>query len=62
MAQKDISRYNVRIHPKSGVLADTLQKLTFLTRPAVLEGLAQAKRHEFAIPAQVETAFRRFDA
>ena len=28
---------------------------------AVLEGLAQAKRREFATPAQVEAAFRRFD-
>ncbi len=30
--------------------------------PAVLEGLAQAKRREFATPEQVESAFRRFDA
>lgn len=30
--------------------------------PAVLEGLAQAKRREFATPEQVEAAFRRFDA
>ena len=29
--------------------------------PAVLEGLAQAKRREFAKPAQIEAAFRRFD-
>jgi hypothetical protein len=29
--------------------------------PAVLEGLAQAKRREFATSAQVEAAFRRFD-
>jgi len=29
--------------------------------PAVLEGLAQAKRREFATPAEVEAAFRRFD-
>jgi hypothetical protein len=29
--------------------------------PAVLEGLAQAKRREFATDAEVETAFRRFD-
>jgi hypothetical protein len=28
---------------------------------AVLEGLAQAKRHEFAGDAEVEAAFRRFD-
>ena len=28
---------------------------------APLEGLAQAKRREFATPAQVEAAFRRFD-
>ncbi len=30
--------------------------------PAVLEGLAQAKRGEFATQEQVEAAFRRFDA
>jgi len=29
--------------------------------PAVLEGLAQAKRREFANDAEVEAAFRRFD-
>jgi hypothetical protein len=29
--------------------------------PAVLEGLAQAKRGEFASEAEVEAAFRRFD-
>ena len=30
--------------------------------PALLEGLAQAKRREFASDAEVETAFRRFDS
>lgn len=29
--------------------------------PAVLEGLAPAKRREFATDAEVEAAFRRFD-
>ncbi len=29
--------------------------------PAVLEGLAQAKRREWASDAEVEAAFRRFD-
>lgn len=29
--------------------------------PAVLEGLAQAKRRQFAGPAEVEAAFRRFE-
>jgi hypothetical protein len=29
--------------------------------PAVLEGLAQAKRRQFAADDQVEAAFRRFD-
>ncbi len=29
--------------------------------PAVLEGLAQAKRREFASEAEIEAAFRRFD-
>lgn len=28
--------------------------------PAVLEGLAQAKRREFATDAEIEAAFRRF--
>lgn len=30
--------------------------------PAVLEGLAQAERGEIATTAQVEAAYRRFDA
>jgi hypothetical protein len=30
--------------------------------PAVLEGLAQAKRGAFASDAEVEAAFRRFDS
>jgi hypothetical protein len=29
--------------------------------PAVLEGLAQSQRREFATDAEVEAAFRRFD-
>jgi hypothetical protein len=29
--------------------------------PAVLEGLAQAKRREFSTDAEVEAAFRRFE-
>ena len=29
--------------------------------PAVLEGLAQAKRRQFATDADVEAAFRRFE-
>ncbi len=29
--------------------------------PAVLEGLAQAKRRQFATDADIETAFRRFE-
>jgi hypothetical protein len=29
--------------------------------PAVLEGLAQAKRREFASDAEIEAAFRRFE-
>jgi hypothetical protein len=29
--------------------------------PAILEGLAQAKRCEFAADADIEAAFRRFD-
>jgi hypothetical protein len=30
--------------------------------PAVLDGLAQAKRREFATDAEVEAVFRRFDS
>jgi hypothetical protein len=30
--------------------------------PAVLKGLAQAKRREFSADAEVEAAFRRFDS
>jgi hypothetical protein len=30
--------------------------------PAVLEGLAQARQRDFASDAEVEAAFRRFDA
>ncbi|MBZ0139469.1 MAG: hypothetical protein K8H87_06785 [Pseudorhodoplanes sp.] len=29
--------------------------------PAVLEGLAQAKRRQFATDAEIEAAFRRFE-
>jgi hypothetical protein len=29
--------------------------------PAVLEGLAQASRRQFATDAEIEAAFRRFD-
>ena len=29
--------------------------------PAVLEGLTQARRREFAANAEIESAFRRFD-
>lgn len=29
--------------------------------PAVLEGLAQAKRRQFATDAEIEVAFRRFE-
>jgi hypothetical protein len=29
--------------------------------PAILEGLAQAKRREFATDAEIEAAFRRFE-
>jgi hypothetical protein len=30
--------------------------------PAVLQGLAQAKRQEFATDEEIEAAFRRFDS
>ena len=37
------------------------EKIDPAQMPAVLEGLAQARRREFASDADVEAAFRRFD-
>jgi hypothetical protein len=37
------------------------EKIDAAHLPAVLEGLAQAKRREFASDAEVGAAFRRFD-
>jgi len=41
---------------------DELEKIDPAHLPDVLEGLAQAKRRQFATDAEVEAAFRRFDA
>lgn len=38
------------------------EAITAAHLPAVLEGLAQAKRREFASDADVEAALRRFDS
>jgi hypothetical protein len=37
------------------------EKIAAAHLPAVLEGLAQAKRKEFATTEEIEAAFRRFD-
>ena len=51
-------------------IAQTILHITGSTEPepvnpahlsAVLEGLAQARRREFATEADIESAFRRFD-
>jgi hypothetical protein len=38
-----------------------LEEVDVAHLPAILEGLAQAKRREFATDAEVEAVFRRFD-
>jgi hypothetical protein len=38
-----------------------LEEIDAAPLPAVLEGLAQAKRRQFATDEEIETAFRRFD-
>lgn len=56
-AQDDIARAMLHLAESEGerepIAPDHL--------PAVLEGLAQATRREFATDAEVEAAFRRFD-
>jgi hypothetical protein len=37
------------------------EKIDLAHLPAVLEGLAQAKRRQFATDAEIEAAFRRFE-
>jgi hypothetical protein len=40
---------------------ETAEEIEPAHLPAVLEGLAQVKRREFATDEEVEAAFRRFD-
>jgi hypothetical protein len=56
-AQDDIARAMLRLAAHGGEpeAVDTAHL------PAILEGLAQARRREFATEAEVEAALRRFD-
>jgi len=55
--QDEIARVMLRLAASDG----EPEEIDAAHLPAVLEGLAQAKRREFASDAEVETAFRRFD-
>ena len=55
--QDEIARAMLRLAASDG----ELEEIDAAHLPAVLEGLAQAKRREFASDAEVEAAFRRFD-
>jgi len=45
----------------SAAMRESQRKIDPAHLPAVLEGLAQAKRRQFATDAEVEAAFRRFE-
>ena len=55
--QDEIARAMLRLAASDG----EPEEIDAAHLPAVLEGLAQAKRREFASDAEVEAAFRRFD-
>jgi hypothetical protein len=55
--QDEIARVMLRLAASDG----EPQEIDAAHLPAVLEGLAQAKRREFASDAEVEAAFRHFD-
>jgi hypothetical protein len=55
--QDEIARTMLRLAASDG----EPEEIDAAHLPAVLEGLAQAKRREFASDAEVEAAFRRFD-
>jgi len=56
-AQDDIARAILRL-----AMGDAdLQPIEPTDLPAVLEGLAQAERRDFALESDIEAAFRRFD-
>ena len=56
-AQDEIARLMVTLAERQG----EPEEIDPAHLPAVLEGLAQAKSHQFAGDAEVEAAFRRFD-
>lgn len=55
--QDEIARAMLRLAEGDG----EPEEISATHLPAVLEGLAQAKRREFATDSEVEAAFRRFD-
>lgn len=55
--QDEIARVMLRLAANDG----DPEEVDAAHLPAVLEGLAQAKRREFASDAEVEAAFRSFD-
>jgi hypothetical protein len=55
--QDEIARAMLRLAASDG----EPEEIDAAHLPAVLEGLAQAKRREFASDAEVEAAFCRFD-
>lgn len=55
--QDEIARAMLRLAEGDG----ETEEIDAAHLPAVLEGLTQAKRREFATDAEVEAAFRRFD-
>ena len=55
--QDEIARVMLRLAANDG----EPEEIDAAHLPAVLEGLAQAKRGEFASDAEVEAAFRSFD-
>jgi hypothetical protein len=56
-SQDEIARAMLRLAANDG----EPEEIGAAHLPAVLEGLAQARRQEFASEAEVEAAFRRFD-
>ena len=57
VAQDDIARAMLTLAGSEGAP----EEIDPAHLPAVLEGLAQAKRRQFATDEEIETAFRRFD-
>jgi len=56
-SQNEIARAMLRLAASDG----EPEEVDAADLPAVLAGLAQAERREFATDAEVEAAFRRFD-